>query len=273
MCYAGNDRPVAPIDDPGQMFQTIYGDSHERQQLSSVLDVVRDDLQRLATRLSPEDRALVEQHMQQVRQLERDIDAAAQQQELSHPEPEIDPEIELVNDNTPAISRMQIDLLVSALANDMNRVATLQYMRSVGQARMRWLDIQEGHHSLSHEPDNNEQAQAKLHRINTWFAEEIAYLATRLANTPEPSGAGGSMLDHTQIVWVNELGKGNSHTLNNIPFLLIGGGARLPTGRALDMGGTPHNRLWLSLAHGLGHDGLTTFGSEKFCVDGPLPLS
>ena len=32
------------------------------------------------------------------------------------------------------------------------------------------------------------------------------------------------MLDHTQIVWINELGKGNSHTLSNIPFMFIGGG-------------------------------------------------
>ncbi len=32
------------------------------------------------------------------------------------------------------------------------------------------------------------------------------------------------MLDHTTIVWTNELGKGNSHTLDNIPFVLIGKG-------------------------------------------------
>jgi len=53
-----------------------------------------------------------------------------------------------VNDNTPEISRIQIDLLVNALANDMGRVATLQYMRSVGMAQMRWLGVEEGHHSL-----------------------------------------------------------------------------------------------------------------------------
>jgi len=209
MCYAGNNRPVAPIDNPSQMFEKIYGDSKGRQQLASVLDLVTDDLRRLSPRLSPEDRVLIEQHVEQVRQLEKDILAADNQQPLMHPEPDIDPEIELVNDNTPKISRMQIDLLVSSLANDMTRVATLQYMRSVGQARMHWLDIQEGHHSLSHEPDKNKTAQDKLQRINAWFATEVAYLARRLAETPEPGGRGGTMLDNTQIVWVNELGKGN----------------------------------------------------------------
>jgi len=273
MCYAGDNKPVAPIDDPSQMLAKIYGDTQSRQQFASVLDLVSDDLRRLVPRLSAEDRTLVEQHMQQVRQLERDIVAAANQQELVHPEPEIDPEIELVNDNTPEISRMQIDLLVSALANDMTRVATLQYMRSVGQARMRWLEIEEGHHKLSHEPDNNESAQEKLKQINAWFAAEVAYLARRLAETPEPGGRGGTMLENTQIVWVNELGKGNSHALDNIPLLLVGGGARLQTGRALDLGGVPHNRFWLSVANGLGHQGLKTFGKEIFCAEGPLSLS
>jgi hypothetical protein len=273
MCYAGNDKPVAPIDDPGQMFQKLYGGAQDRQLVASVLDHVRDDLRRVSRDLSPEDRRLLEEHMENVRQLEKDIRAAQEQTELVHPEPDIDPEIELVNDNTPEISRMQIDLLVNALANDMSRVATLQFMRSVGQARMRWLDIDEGHHSLSHEPDNNQEAYDKLKRINLWFAGELAYLAKRLGETPEPSGAGGSMLDHTQIIWLNELGKGNSHTLSDIPFLLVGGGAGFRTNRALDLDGVPHNRLWLALAHGMGHHELKTFGTERFCSDGPLSLT
>ncbi len=273
MCYAGNDKPVAPIDDPAQMFDKLYGGAKDRQNVASVLDHVRDDLRRVSQRLSPEDRALLDEHLQLVGQLEADIAAAESQNELVHPEPEIDPDIELVNDNTPAISRMQIDLMVNALANDMTRVASLQFMRSVGQARMRWLDIQEGHHSLSHEPDSNADAHDKLKRINAWFAAELAYLVKRLAETPEPGGVGGNMLDNTQIVWFNELGKGNSHTLSNIPFVLIGGGAGFRTNRALDLQGVPHNRLWLAVAHGMGQEDLATFGAERYCSDGPLDLS
>ncbi len=273
MCYAGDNRPIAPIDDPGQMFEKLYGGAKDRENLKSVLDEVADDLRRVATKLSSEDRGLLDEHMAHVRQLEKDIVAAEQQNELVHPEPEIDPEIELVNDNTPKISRMQIELLVNAMANDMTRVASLQFMRSVGQARMRWLDIDEGHHALSHEPDKNKDAQEKLFRVNEWFAGELAYLCRRLADTPEPTGDGSTMLDNTQIVWLNELGKGNSHTLSNIPFLLVGGGAGFKTNRAIDLGGAPHNRLWLAMAHAMGQTDLKSFGSEQFCADGPLSLS
>ncbi|MGI9456013.1 MAG: DUF1552 domain-containing protein, partial [Aeoliella sp.] len=131
MCYAGDNKPVAPIDDPGQMFSRIYGDVKGRESVASVLDFVRDDLRKVAPKLSPEDRRLLDEHIEHVHQWEQDIAAAERTEELLHPEPEIDPDIELVNDNTPEISRMQIDLLVSALANDMTRVASLQYMRSV----------------------------------------------------------------------------------------------------------------------------------------------
>lgn len=271
MCYAGANQPLAPIDDPRQMFDKLYGGAKERQLLGSVLDQVREDLRRVERRLSGEDRRMLAEHMESVRQLELDIAAAAAQSEPLHPEPEIDPTIELVNDNTPAISRMQIDLLVNALANNMSRVASLQYMRSVGLARMRWLNIEEGHHGLSHEPDDNQDAHDKLLRINAWFAGELAYLARRLAETPEPMGE-GSMLDHTQIVWVNELGKGNSHTLSNIPFLLVGGGASFRTNCALDLNNVTHNRLWLALAHAFGDQELETFGSPEFCEGGPLQL-
>ena len=161
-----------------------------------------------------------------------DLKVAEKESSADHPEPELDPNIELINDNTPKISRAQIDLMVNGFANDMMRVSTLQFMRSVGQARMRWLDINDGHHSLSHKPDNDKSAYDKLMKINKWFAGELSYLCKRLKQTPEPGGD-GTMFDNTIIVWVNELGKGNNHTLNNIPFTIIGGGLDVKMGRAL----------------------------------------
>ena len=140
---------------------------------------------------------------------------------------------------------MQIDLMVNSFVNDFARVSTLQYTKSVGQARMNWLDIKDGHHGLSHEPDKNDDAVDKLTRINKWFAGELAYLAKRLAETPEP-GTGGSLLDNTTIVWTNELGKGNSHTLQDIPFVLIGNGMGFQMGRSLNFKGAAPARLLMA---------------------------
>jgi hypothetical protein len=271
MSYVGPNQPVAPIDNPYQMFEKLYGQMKDKDSLLSILDDVRDDLKRVQAKLSERDKAMLGQHVTLVRSLEQELKNPVETK-LEHKMPDLDPGIELVNDNTPQLSRMQIDLLVNALSNDMARVVTLQYMRSVGQAQMRWLGVEEGHHQLSHEPDNNTGAYEKLKKINTWFAGELAYLAKRLSETPEPTGE-GSMLDHTLIVWTNELGKGNSHTLDNIPLVLIGGGAGFKMGRALKLDKVAHNRLWLTIAHALGHTELKTFGKAELCEGGDLELA
>ena len=272
MSYRGPNQPVAPIDDPEQMLTKLYGQQRDKESLTSIIDVVREDLARVSRNLGAEDRARLEEHLTLVREMETELQNDDSDAELNHPIPDIDPDIELVNDNTPRVSRMQIDLLVNAMANDMTRIGTLQYMRSVGQARMNWLGIEEGHHGLSHEPNSNKEAEEKLTQINEWFAGELAYLTRRLADTPEP-GTDGSMLDHTLIVWLNELGIGNRHTLTDIPFVLIGGRAHgIKTGRHLIFEGAAHNQLWLALAQSMGHH-LQTFGTEALCEGGALDLS
>ena len=271
MSYAGSNQPLAPLDDPYQMLNKLYGQSKDREAYASVIDALGSDLKKISKTVGAEDRHLLEQHLTLVREMEQEMAAAAKSGKLVHPEPELDPNIELTNDNTPQLARMQIDLLVNAMANDMCRVGTLQFMRSVGQARMRWLGIEDGHHSLSHEPDKNEGAQDKLEKINIWFSQQLAYLAKRLRDTPEPGG-NGNMLDNTSIVWVNELGKGNSHTLDDIPFVIVGGGSGIKSGYRQVGNNVPHNRLLLTLAQSMGHN-ITTFGEEKWCEDGALNLS
>lgn len=268
MVYSGPNKPIAPIDDPYQMFRKLYGKVDDRANVASVLDTVEKELTRVQSILSREDQQLLEQHTSLVRQLE--LELSAPRAELDHKIPDLPAGVRDVNDNIPKICKMQIDLMLNSFLADFARVATLQITNSVGQPRMRWLGIEEGHHELSHEPDSNEVAVQKLVKINTWYCEQVAYLAQRLAETPEPAG-NGSMLDNTLIVWTNELGKGNSHTLDNIPFVLVGAAPNIRLGRALKLQKTPHNRLLLTLAHAFGHH-IDRFGNADYTKDGPLEL-
>jgi hypothetical protein len=267
MVYAGGNRPIAPIDDPYQMFNRLYGRSRDRQTVGSVLDDLRDDLQRVASAVSAEDRRLLEEHANFVREMEQEL-RADQGQSVGHAVPQLEPNVRNENDNIPRNTRMQIDLMVNSFVADFTRIATLQITNSVGGARMTWLNVREGHHELSHRPDSDQPAQEALTNINRWYCEQLAYLARRLADTPEPGGS-GSLLDNTLLIWTNELGKGNSHTLDNIPFVIVGGGLNFRMGRSLRYNRVPHNRLLLALAHGFGHR-LERFGNPNFCGDGVL---
>ena len=267
MIYAGPNKPVTPIDDPYQMFSKLYGQVKDRQSMRSVLDELHEDLAKVSAALPAEDRRILEDHTTLVREFEREL--STQHAEVAHAEPVLEQGLIEQNDQMPKISRMQIELVVASLAANFTQVASLQYTNSVGQPHMKWLGIDEGQHSLSHESNTNADAQEKLTKIGAWYAGEVAHLATRLAQTPEPGGD-GSLLDHTTILWTNELGEGNSHSLDDIPWVLVGNGLGFTMGRAIQCGGLPHNRLHLSIAHAMGLTELKRFGNPDYCGDGPL---
>jgi hypothetical protein len=268
MVYAGANKPIAPVDSPYQMFNKIYGQVKDREMLASVLDDVQDDLRKVGTKVGAEDRRLLDEHATFVREMEQEL-RTSKDETVGHAVPKLDAGVKKQNDNIPKISKMQIDLMVNSFAADFARVATLQFTNSVGDANMHWLDVTEGHHELSHLGDEDAKAQEKLIKINKWYCEQLAYLAKRLAETPEPGGT-GSLLDNTLLIWTNELGKGNSHTLDNIPFVLVGNGLDFRMGRSIKYPNLPHNRLLLSLAHGMGHR-IDKFGNPDLCGKGPLP--
>ena len=271
MSYDGPNQPVTPLADPYDAYRKLYGNVREKKQVRSVLDDLKGDLNKVANQLPESDRKLLIEHTKLVERMDKEYESGTSLSNLAAKPPELPEGLRNQNDSLPQLGRLQIDMMVNSFVNDFARVATLQYTKSVGQAKMNWLEIDDKHHTLSHEPDKNKDAYDKLVRINTWFAEELAYLLKKLESTPEP-GQKGSMLDHTLVIWTNELGKGNSHTLNNIPFVLAGNGFGFRMGRFMNCENSPHNRFLLSLAHAVGHP-LETFGNPAFCQGGPLDLS
>ena len=266
MVYAGPNKPLAPIDDPYQMFGKLYGRMKDQESLKSILDELKEDLNKVSSVVSSEDRQLLEEHATFVREMEHELQDS-RSSDVGHAVPKLEPNVKHESANIPKISKMQIDLMVNGFAADFARVATLQYTNSVGDARMRWLGVTEGHHELSHHPDSDKKSQEKLIRINQWYCEQMAYLLKRLAETTEPGGS-GSLLDNTLVIWTNELGKGNSHTLNDIPFVLAGNGLDFKMGRSIKYA-IPHNRLLLALANGMGHH-IERFGNPNLCGGGVL---
>ena len=269
LVYTGPNQPVTPIDNPYQMFSKLYGQMKDRGNLQSTYGDLQEDLSKLRLMISIEDRHLLDQHAAFVHDIEQELQQD-QTADMGHPVPELELGIQEEYANMPKLTRMNIDLIVNSLLADFARVATLQLTFSVSRLKMPWLGIEGDHHTLSHEPDKNEQAQEDLTRMNTWFAEQVALLVKKLDETPEP-GSNGSMLDHTTVIWTNELGTGNTHSMDDIPFIVIGGNLGFQLGRSVRLERAPHNRFLMSLAQGFGHH-IERFGNPDYCGDGPLIL-
>lgn len=278
LCYAGPDQPIPAREDPAQNLVDIFSDLGAdpfalellRKKRKSVLDAVMNDYEAFNPRLGAADRIRLEQHLESIRSVELRLDATGVFGEAcAVPNPTMPGADFQQNDLFPVTGRAQMDLLVMALACDMTRVGSLQWSTSVSNVRHTWVPqlLSGGHHDLSHYGDDDPSAYQDILEINKWYTEQFAYLLTSMANIPEGDG---TLLDNSVVVWVNELGKGNSHTRRSIPFILAGGcqGA-LKTGQSLSYTNEPHGKLLVSLCNAMDIP-VTTFGEAQFS-QGPLP--
>jgi len=269
--YAGPNQPIPPEDDPYAMFDRLFSEfGHSEAELArlrarrqSVIDVVKGNLDGLQTKVAAADRLKIEAHLDAVRKIEQRLDSTVTC-EVPMLGEQFDPS---ANDNFPLVSRLQIDMMVMAMACDLTRVASLLWASAGSNIRYTWLGLETQHHTIAH--DSSEPARNQIAAINTWHAGELAYLIEALKAVPEGEG---TMLDNTLIVWGNELADGWTHAQQPSPIVLAGSaGGALQTGRYLDFGEQRHNRLLVSICNLMGLPEVTSFG-ELDDGSGPLEL-
>lgn len=267
--YAGPGAPMPPVNSPLVAYQRLFSQflSSEPELVGrrlSVLDSVKRQYDVLSPQLSQRDQQKLEQHMDLVRGLERRMGIAV---DATCSRPEAPPDWAEDDEETmPDIGGTQMKLLATAFACDLTRVASLQISSAVNSIRYPWLGSNGSGHTLSHSSDAASQAEIVLRE--QWAAEQIAGLMSELAAIPEGDG---TVLDHTLIVWGNELGWGTTHTHDDIPFLLAGGAPGIRTGRYLQYDRTAHGALLLSILQSLGVPAMG-FGHRDFWTD-PLDLA
>jgi hypothetical protein len=272
MSYRGANQPIAPEDDPTAGYNRIFGDlgtspdelARLRAQRLSVLDAVKDDIGDVRGRLGAGDRIRLDQHLDSVRSLEQTIDNIGTPGTCAAPPvPGAVPGAFYDDANAPSLMRAQTDMLVQALACDLTRVASLQWRGALGGGyTMSWLGHTEDHHELSHQTS----ASGTQHMIeaNTWFAQQLAYLLEAMRNVPEADGS--TLLDHTVVLWCNELSNGAAHSRRGMMYVLAGScGGYFRTGRYLTFSGDYHNNLLVSLCNAMDVPA-TSFGNPAYCT-------
>lgn len=272
LSYAGSADPRFAENDGSKLFQRIFADSSPdttaakriRDRRRSVLDYLSGDLTRLHSRLSAADRLRLSQHTQEFRDLEKQLS-------------EIDPGATCASPAKPtvaswvneqkmtAISDVQIKQTVMALACDRTRVATIQFGRGLGGLSLRCIGKTDNWHSLSHESYTNLDANSKLTELNTYIAGRFAALLDEMKAVREGDG---TLLDNSVVLWVNELGRGNSHSHDDLPVVIAGNlqGFLNSTGRHIQLGDRSTNDLLITLCHGFGYTDVVRFGQPELCT-------
>jgi hypothetical protein len=272
MCYAGPDKPVEPSQNPHTAFDRIFESFNVGQERAaarrfrrgSVLDFVGQDLEKVKRKVSTRDHARIDQHLTSIRSLEQQLMTGDSGGFACEAPGRGEVFNSGAHENYYATGKAMTDLIVSSLSCGLTRVASIQWSRSVSNITLPWAGVPNTrHHDLSHEGDGNADAVEKIVLINRWYAEQFAYLISSLEAVPEGDG---TLLDNTIVVWMNELGKGNSHTRNDVPIVVAGGAGPFKMGRYIRFGETPHNNFLLSLCHAMGLEQETSFGNPAYCT-------
>ncbi len=275
--YAGPESPMFPENDPLAAFQRIFGAQDLSQgQLSriqrerrSILDFVTGDLNALHNRLGAADGEQVSRHLSAVRDLESQLqNLGAGLDSCDAPDMGSSFDVNAVV-NVPKVAKLQMDLLSAGMACDQIRVASLMFAGGTNNQTYNFdgVNVTEGHHTLSHRGNGDVAAQEKLVKINTWLADQVAYLLAKLDAVPEGDG---TMLDNTLVFWGNPLSVGNAHSRRNLKYIVAGGaGGYLRTGRYIHLPGRAHNDLLVSICHAMGLTDVERFGAAEHC-NGPL---
>jgi hypothetical protein len=267
-------NPTTPLpmeNQPRAVFERLFGDSDNTTRAArlariasdrSVLDSLVDEVKRLQRRLGPADTDKLAQYLDAIRDIERRIQKAEQQIDVDLPA------MERPSGGIPATfgehAKLMFDLQVLAFQCDMTRVITFLLSREVSPRTYTEIGIPDPHHGLSHH-QNNPASMQKLAKINTYHVQQLAYFLEKLQATPDGDG---TLLDQLTLLYGCGISNSNLHTHDDLPILVIGGGAgSIKGGRHVRVAkDTPLTNLQLTLLEKVGVP-LDTLGDSTGRVD------
>lgn len=253
-------KPTVPLPceiNPRVAFDRLFRNRTKNQTRTednqSVLDLVREDAQRLHRKLGQADQQKLGEYLESVREVERRIEQEAAQLEAGENlSPEMRKHMDVLDKRIskalgkanreeelharPRLDhrehvRLMMDLMVLAFWSDSTRVSTFMFGNAVSGRNFSFLDgVKGSHHHISHH-NNRKSMLDQYQLINTWHVEQYAYMLNRLKELREGDG---TLLDRAMVLFGSGLRDGHTHNPHDVPTIVAGAAnGTLKTGRHL----------------------------------------
>ena len=251
--------PTTPLpmeNNPQVIFERLFGDGNNtaqrlarKQQAGSVLDSVKDEVASLQKQLPAADRTRLNEYLDDIREVERQIQkaAATSAADLNVPEAPVG-----IPDSFTEHVKLMFDLQVLAYKAEITRISTLMFARDTSTVVYADSGVREGFHSTSHH-SNIRANMDKFAAINQYHVKMLAYFLEKLKASPDGDG---TLLDHSLILYGSSMSDGNQHNHDPLPVVLAGGASgQLKGGRHLRFAKhTTMSNLLLAMLDKLGVD-------------------
>jgi hypothetical protein len=229
-------QPLPMEYNPRAVFEKLFGDSGSTErsareqrlrQHKSILDSVSAKLAGIKRELGPQDQGKVDEYAESIRDVERRIQKAEEQRDLDLPAFDQPQGVPPVFEDHLAL---MLDLQVLALQSDLTRVISFMLSKEQSARPYPQIGVPEAHHPLSHHGDVPHLI-AHMSKINRYHTELFSRYLAKLRATPDGDG---SLLDHMTILYGSGISNSNAHSGDNLPLMVVGGGAgRLKGGQHL----------------------------------------
>lgn len=239
------NSPVPMEVYPSLAFDSLF-DNQGSKRTKSILDRVKEHAAHLSRQVSRDDQAKLDEYLTSVREVEKRVERMRDAKKTAGTNAKNKgrsvvtmkrPDNGLPEDIREHM-RLMCDIIALAFQTDKTRVATLLLCRDLSGLFYPFLDVRTAHHPASHDDDGDD-----YEKVSRYYVSQLAYLATRLNEMPEGEG---TVLDHSCLMFVNNMWSGSKHDSSKVPLLLAGGlGGTLETGRVLDFtqSGDDHRKL------------------------------
>ena len=269
LSWSSPTTPLPSEAHPRLVFERLFGEggslAERRAALksrASLRDSFNADIARLKGSGGTADRARVDQYLDSIREVERQIqraEAAASDNLL----PDLDRPVG-VPQSFGDHAKLMFDLQALAFQADITRVVTFQLTRELSNRTYPEIGVPDPHHPTSHHGGDPEKL-AKIAKINTFHVSLFAEFLQKLQATPEGDG---TLLDNTVYLYGSGMGNSSLHDHVNLPILVAGGAATgMRGGRHIRYeNGTSLGNLHLTLLDRVGVH-LDTFGDSDGKVE------
>jgi hypothetical protein len=221
------NTPLFAQNNPRAVFERMFGDTGNTdaktrltriRQQRSVLDSVTKEVAHLQGTLGQTDRQKLEEYLESVRDVERRIQLAEEQNDQNLPVVEHPAGIPATYDDHV---KLMCDLQVLAYQCDLTRVITLMLGREFSGVTYPQIGVPDAHHPITHHAGEAEKI-AKVEKINAYHITQFAYLLNKMRSTADGDS---TLLDHATLLYGTGMGECNAHDPRNIPLIIAGGGA------------------------------------------------
>ena len=264
--WASPNEPLPMIRDPRVAFDMLFGSgataedrAARRESRRSILDWIGGEVERVRRQLGAGDRTRLDRYLDNVREVERRIQAV-EAQNRSGDARQLPDAPAGVPDSFTEHMKLMFDIQVLALQTDMTRITSFKTGRDAQNRVFPECASNQPFHPASHH-GNREERIMEFNKICKFRVGQLPYFLEKMKNTMDGDA---SLLDKTLIVWGSPMADPNIHNHRRCPLVLLGHANGHLKGnlhvKAAD--GTPMANVMLTLLHQLGLDDMQSFGDS-----------